>query len=375
MLRSFSIGRGHDVRPLTVRVLFVFVLGTLAAVSHAAAAADQDPPDPAAVPMNVVEEHPKLALRGFSDVNFSATDEPAVRDGFLLGQFVLHFSSPLGRKISFFGETSFTAQPDRFSVEVERLSLRYDFDDRFKISGGRFHTPVNYWNTAFHHGLWLQTTISRPEMIKGGGTFQPVHLVGVIAEGIVATPALALGYNVGFGNGRDAHIERGGDAGDPNTNRAWLAKVYARPSSLFGLELGGSVYHDVIRHDENRIGERIVSAYMALTRENPEIIAEFANVHHTDEHTGLEYDNRAFYAQVAYRPETQPRWKPYYRFEKLVTADEEPVLGDLSVTISTVGARYELSEYAAIKGEYRYQRRRAARERSNGVFLQAAWTF
>jgi hypothetical protein len=364
------IGKGFFVS-----FLFVFFLGTHTAVSQAAVPVVQDPPDPGAVPVNVVEEHPKLALRGFSDVNFAASDDAAIRDGFLLGQFVLHFSSPLGRKISFFGETSFTALPDRFSVEVERLSLRYDFDDRFKISGGRFHTPVNYWNTAFHHGLWLQTTISRPEMIKGGGTFQPVHLVGVIAEGIVSSPAVAVGYNVGFGNGRDAHIERGGDAGDTNTNRAWLAKIYARPSSLFGLEVGGSLYHDVINHDESRIGERIVSAYIALSRENPEIIAEFADVHHTDEDTGLDYDSRGFYAQVAYRPDSQPRWKPYYRFEKLVTADDEPVLGDLSVTLSTAGLRYELSEYAAIKGEYRYERRRTGRVRSNGFFLQAAWTF
>jgi hypothetical protein len=360
---------------LFVAFLVLLGLGSPGAVSPAAAAGEQhQPPDPAAA-SSLADEHPKLALHGFSDVNFSATDDSRVRDGFLLGQFVLHMSSALGKKVSFFGETSFTAQPDRFAVEVERLSLRYDFDDRLKVSAGRFHTPVNYWNTAFHHGFWLQTTISRPEMIKGGGLFQPVHLVGIVAEGIVTSPTVGLGYNVGFGNGRDAHIERGGDAGDTNTNKAWIAKVYARPASLFGLEVGGAVYHDAIGDDEHRIGERILSAYVALSRENPEIIAEFADVHHRDEHTGLEYDNRAFYAQVAYRLESQPRWKPYYRFEKLVTADAEPVLGDLRATLSTAGVRFELSEYVAIKGEYRYQRRGVDLVSSNGVFLQAAWTF
>jgi len=39
------------------------------------------------------------------------------------------------------------------------LLIRYDYNDFFKLSFGRYHTPINYWNTAFHHGLWLQTTI------------------------------------------------------------------------------------------------------------------------------------------------------------------------------------------------------------------------
>ena len=284
-------------------------------------------------------------------------------------------SSSLGNKVSFFGETSFTAQPDNFAVEVERLSLRYDFDDRLKVSVGRFHTPVNYWNTAFHHGLWLQTTISRPEMIRGGGTFQPVHFVGVMAEGSVSASAIHLGYNVGIGNGRDSHIARGGDAGDPNSNRAWVARVYARPSALFGLEVGGSVYRDEIVHEDQQTGERILSGYVALTRETPEIISEYARVHHRDDVTDLAYDSDAFYAQIAYRFERQPRWKPYYRFEKLVTPEEDPLIENLSATLSTAGLRFELSEYAALKAEYRHERRRARAGSTNGVFLQAAWTF
>ena len=284
-------------------------------------------------------------------------------------------SSKLGTKVSFFGETSFTAQPDRFAVEVERVSLRYDFDDRLKVSVGRFHTPVNYWNTAFHHGLWLQTTISRPEMIRGGGSFQPVHFVGLLAEGSVSSSAIQLGYNVGVGNGRDTHIERGGDAGESNNSSAWVAKIYVRPSALFGLEAGAAVYVDKITDEEHRTEERILSSYVALTRETPEVVSEYARVRHRDEVTGRAYDSDAFYAQIAYRFDRQPRWKPYYRFEKVVTPDDDYLIEDLSVTLSTAGMRYELSEFAALKAEYRHERRRATSGRSNGMFLQAAWTF
>ena len=356
------------------RVLLAF-LWCAAVPAGAAHSAEQDPLAPAAPPIGVAVEHPRLALRGFADVDFSRTRDSHRPEGFFLGQFVLHMSSSLGNKVSFFGETSFTAQPDRFAVEVERVSLRYDFDDRLKVSVGRFHTPVNYWNTAFHHGLWLQTTISRPEMIRGGGAFQPVHFVGLMAEGSVSASAIQLGYNVGIGNGRDTHIERGGDAGDPHSSGAWVAKAFVRPSALFGLEVGGSVYGDEIIADEARTGERILSGYVALTRESPEIISEYARVRHRDEGRGVAYDSDAFYAQVAYRFERLPRWKPYYRFEKVVTPEEDPLIENLSVTLSTTGVRYELSEFAALKAEYRHERRRANAARTDGMFLQAAWTF
>ena len=86
--------------------------------------------------------------------------------------------------------------------EVERLVVRYDANDRFKVSFGRYHTPINYWNTAFHHGQWLQTTISRPEMTQFGGSFIPVHFIGTLVEGEVPAGGLNLNYNGGIGNGR-----------------------------------------------------------------------------------------------------------------------------------------------------------------------------
>ena len=82
--------------------------------------------------------------------------------GFNLGQFVLHLASPLSEKVSYFGEVSFTAQPNGYDLSVERTIIRYDYNDYFKISFGKYHTPIGYWNAAFHHGAWLQTTIARP---------------------------------------------------------------------------------------------------------------------------------------------------------------------------------------------------------------------
>src|SRR4029077_8829892 len=133
--------------------------------------------------------------------------------------------------VSFFGEMSFTARQDAgqgtppatgFNAEVERAIIRFDQSDYLKVSFGRYHTPINYWNTAFHHGAWLQTTISRPEMTQFGGSFLPVHFVGSLVEGAVPAGGLNFNYNVGIGNGRGQVISRDGDFGDVNNNRAWL---------------------------------------------------------------------------------------------------------------------------------------------------------
>ena len=63
--------------------------------------------------------YPSLQIRGFGDVDFSATDQKGTSSGFNLGQFVLHFASPLSAKVSYFGEVSFTAEPSTYDVSVD----------------------------------------------------------------------------------------------------------------------------------------------------------------------------------------------------------------------------------------------------------------
>jgi len=332
---------------------------------------------------------PALHFRGFGDVDFSGTDEKGTKSGFNMGQFILHISSPLSEKVSVFGEASFTAQPTGYNVDLERLIIRYDYNDFFKLSFGRYHTPINYWNTAFHHGLWLQTTIARPEMIRFGGRFQPVHFLGMLAEGKIPSGPLGLAYSAGFGNGRAGNIARAGDASDINNNRAWVASVFSRPAALNGLQLGGAVYGDLISPSPALTGapqfrELITSAHLVWTKETPEFLAEFAHVRHRNTLTQEEFNSDAAYVQVAYRlPGEARKWKPYYRFEWsninpgdvlfTVTSQPAPLVNDL--TGSTVGVRFDITNLAAFKGEYRHTSRRVTDPIVNGLFFQTSFTF
>jgi len=339
--------------------------------------------------------YPSLKMAGFSDFNFSATDRNPLtlqrnaRSGFTEGQFVLHLTSALSSKVNYFAELSASARTDAgtgspavtgFNFEMERTFIRFDQSDHFKASFGRYHTPINWWNTAYHHGQWLQTTISRPEMTQFGGRFIPVHFVGAMVEGTVPSGSLNLNYNAGFGNGRGSVINRGGDAGDNNNNRAWLVNLFAKPDAWFGLQVGGSVYRDKITLAGQEFREWITSGHVVWQKEDPEIIAEFANVNHQAVDRDTSFNSQAYYIQVGYRlPWFEKLWKPYYRFEYIHIPQTDPIfLPPLVPTLagSVVGLRYDISSFAAIKAEYRNLRRLPdPQPRVNGGFVQTSFTF
>jgi hypothetical protein len=329
-----------------------------------------------------MESHfPSLQIRGFGDVDFSATDQKGATSGFNLGQLDLHLASPLSHKVSYFGEITFNAQPTGYTVEVERSIIRYDYNDFFKISFGRYHTPIGYWNTAFHHGTWLQTSISRPDMIKIGGTFIPVHFVGFLAEGNIPSGWAGLSYNAGVGNGRGSTISRPGDAGDINNNRAWVANLYSRPVKLYGLQMGISVYRDkitlpVLTATGNQFREWISAAHLVWTKENPEFLAEFANVNHKNILTNAITNSQAYYVQIGYRlPWFEKTLKPYYRFEHTHTPLSEQVFTNQDLVGSILGLRYDITNYASFKSEYRNTKRLPTEPRVNGAFFQTDFTF
>ena len=367
-----------------IRVALVSTVCLGAPISGAA----QTHPDQAAPPAS---EYPSLRLTGFGNIDFAAQNKSEGPRGFNEGQFVLHLASALSPRVNFFGELSFTPRTDAgagtpaatgFNAEVERAIIRFDHSDLLKVSFGRYHTPVNWWNTAFHHGAWLQTTISRPEMTQFGGRFIPVHFVGALVEGGVPAGGLNLNYQAGIGNGRGNVISRGGDAGDNNARPAYVFNAFAKPDQAFGLQVGGSFYLDRISQPGLQdVDERIVAGHAVWQREDPEVIAEIADVRHEPVGGSLTSSNLAYYVQLAYRlPSAARLWKPYYRFEHIDIDVTDPVFTLASNAVanldgSTLGVRFDMSTYAAIKSEVRSRRRVAGQPRANGWFLQICFTF
>ena len=332
-------------------------------------------------------EYPSLHLQGFGDFDLASQPKSEGARGFSEGQFVLHMMSELSRRVNFFAELSWIPRADgetgsppapTYNPAVERAFIRFDHSDLFKVSIGKFHTPINWWNTEFHHGQWLQTTISRPEMVEFGGKFIPVHFVGILVEGALPAGGWNVNYQAGVGNGRGTVISLPGDTGDASGAPAWVLNVFTKPDRAFGLRLGGSVYLDrILLPTGQEFHEHIVAAHAVWQKGNPEVIAEIASIGHEELGGSLTTSNLAYYVQAAYRlPQFGQLWKPYYRFEHVHIDPTDVVFQAVpNLDGSTFGVRYDISTYVALKGEYRVRQRVNIGPFTNGWFMQTSFTF
>lgn len=299
---------------------------------------------------------PAFNAMGFGDISYVSRDA-SDEDGFVIGQAVAHLTASLSDSFAVFGEFSATARDSEYSIEIERLIVKYEFSDRYKLSAGRYHTPIGYWNYAYHHGAWLQTTITRPEVVKFGSSIVPIHFVGILLEGNLPSAGLGLGYKAGFGNGRHDNIVRAGDAGDTNGDKAWMLQLTSRPQKLYGLDLGIGYYSDEISLPLGQaVEERTASAYAVWNDRSSEVIFEYLDSRHELEGAGDSGDVNAWYVQFAYRlPGDRNSWKPYARLEHTDVEDSDPLLGLLGLDYEAgiFGVRWDFNPYAALKAEYR----------------------
>jgi len=69
-------------------------------------------------------------------------------------------------------------------VELERFQLGWQSGQESIGWLGRFHSPSRYWNAIYHHGQFLQTSISRPflEQFEDDGGVLPTHSTGLLFE-------------------------------------------------------------------------------------------------------------------------------------------------------------------------------------------------
>lgn len=318
-------------------------------------------------------EAPFLQAFLFGDALFTVQDAD-VPDGFRLGQIVAHGNATISERVVFFGEVSVTARSTGYGLAMERAILRYDFNDRFKVSAGRYHTPISYWNVEYHHGLWLQGSVARPEAIKFGSRYIPVHFVGAMLEGNLGQ--VPVYYSVGFGNGRSDDIAAAGDAGDVNGRRAFIASASLRPRGLFGFRVGGGIYVDRISRGGAELADEVIaSGHVVWNRNRIDAAAEYIHVSHEELGTDVSTGSPSYYVHLGYRLAGPGRdFKPYVRYENMEIDAADVVftglLGDYEAFVA--GLRYDFDELAALKAEYRNEKA-AGGERMDAYYVQASF--
>src|SRR5579872_1478439 len=193
---------------------------------------------------------PGMQFRGFSDIRYVAGDRKDLANTFSLGQFNLFITSKLSDKFSVLAEMVVEADPTNgMGIDLERLFFQYNANDYFSVLAGRYHTAIGFYNTAYHHATWLQTTVDRPFLFafEDGGGVLPIHNVGLSSTGVIPSGGLGLQSVAELGNGRRSRSpldEAVQNVQDENNGKAVNFALYARPASIRGFQAGVSVYRD-----------------------------------------------------------------------------------------------------------------------------------
>lgn len=344
---------------------------------------------------NSLARHPEeegLPIHGFADVGMIRSGEDNAtfkgRKGAALGTFVLYLTPQFGDRVKSLIELAFEAdQNGSIEADIERMQIGYSFNDTATAWLGRFHTPYGYWNTAYHHGAQIQTSLSRPHFLefedKGG--ILPAHTTGLWLTGAKTMPTGRAGYDLFVGNapqidgvaagsslaaanpaGFSTAVNAGTYAGSGSLNMRQSGSTSHRTSTGFnawfepraidGLRVGvHGMRADVI--DDNPTANstlfKMLGGYFAYSFEPWEAMGEYYRFRNQDRSGGTGvHGSWAGYAQLGYN---MGKWTPYARTERTMLDQTDNYFAvqesGRSYRRLAAGLRYDVDPKAALKLE------------------------
>lgn len=366
---------------------------TSAAANPATTEVENTPQSTAATFLQEAHEVHGIQWRGFGEFNYKVLDQrqpefgqlfgfvPGSAGNFSVGDLDLLLTSRINDKASVLSEIVFGEEDaQEFSVDLERLLFKYEYNDHLKMSFGRYHTGIGYYNTAFHTGRWLQTTADRPlimEFANDGGLL-PTQAVGVSVTGTIPSHGLGLNYTAEYGSSDTIRpdINQEGAEDDENNGNHINVGLFIRPDKFPGLQIGGSFYHDRISDFDKgpsvRLGQSIVNAHVVYNGRGYEFLNEGFLIRHAYENSTLVYNMPAFYTQISKR--LGPHWRPFFRYQ-YINANSGSSFNDVGLRHGpSFGSRYDFNDSVAFKLQLDHTWRRGLPD-LNGLQTQLAFTF
>ena len=339
---------------------------------------------------------PKLNIRGFLDFNlgmgtaanaliYPLTIPPSpVHNTFQFGEFDLFMSSELSNSISFLSEVVLGTDASNFwGIDIERAQLTYKVNDFFQLSGGRMHTAIGYYSTAYHHGTWFQTTTGRPYMylFEDSGGILPIHIVGLEAAGLLpGSGKLNAHWIVQVGNGESSLVIGQPIVAQPVQNfladknhKAFNLAGYIKPDWAHGLQIGASYYNDErVPDGVPHVKNSIAGAYLVYLTPTWEFFNEFQVQRDHSIGSAFTYNTPLGYTQISRK---FGKYRPYFRWQEVNVPVNDPLYGTVGRYESpSWGLRMDFTGYAALKVQYNRNYSRDPLPK-NGVDSQVAFTF
>jgi hypothetical protein len=349
------------------------LLGLALAGVPAAAQEAAPSPEPEPAVQLPVTDRPTLRILSFGDANFTSRAEDTGKSAFGIGPFVLYATSRLSEHWSALGELVFENDDNALATDLERILVGWQASDLLRVRVGREHNPLVRWNTALHHGLYMQTPIERPSMARfedDGGPW-PVHFVGMLADGRV--DSMGLIYGAAVGNGRGAIPDEVQVTFDRNGNKALVGWLGYAPPAVVGLEVSLTGYADRLPAETGELRERAWTLSGTYLGKGWELRSEYGQIDHrtTDDQR---FRTTGWYALAAYglRHGTV---KPYVVLDHMRVPETDPFLAGIPDREGFVfGTRWDPDPRAALKAEVASQRVGGG-ERTTAVRAQLAVAF
>lgn len=315
-----------------------------------------------------------LPVHGFADIGMVSSGQNNPTDGrgnkgFTVGSLDLYLTPQFGDRVKALVELVFEVDGDTTILDLERAQIGYSFSDAATGWLGRFHTPYGYWNTAFHHGQQIQTSVTRPRFLdfEDAGGILPAHTVGTWLTGSLPMAGNKLGYDVYWGNSPriQSNTLDMKMSGHSSHYPSLGFNVALRPADVRDLTVGlhglrakvqGENANAVLT-SETRLS--MLGAYAVFQNDNWELMSEYYRFRNRDlmNATGT-HGSSAWYAQAGY---TFNALTPYARLERTRLDQMDGYFADQTSGRSyrrvTAGLRYDLDPKAALKFEFNRTRK------------------
>ena len=347
-----------------------------------------------------------LPLRGFLDIGFASNnyEDVAVKlHGFHVGSLDFYLTPQFSDNVKGLIELVFEVDAHGTVVtDFERAQVGYTFSDALTLWGGRFHTPYGYWNTAFHNGAQIQTSVLRPRFLAFGdkGGVLPSHMVGLWAAGKTGAGEGKITYDAFAGNGPKLVNVTGPGTGAMDSNMAGdnnhnpmvgLNVGYEFSGDLDGLRLAvhgfqGTV--DAYNPGEvlaNSTGLNMLGGSAVYMGGDWEVMGEYYRFNNRDKSgttttPGGLHKSWAGYLQAGRQLNNLT---PFVRLERAVLNQEDNYFGDQETARAysreAVGLSYSLNQKTALKFELTSSKFEADPVRGagsfNSIFAQYAIRF
>ncbi|MEO6697289.1 MAG: hypothetical protein ABIN45_04740 [Gammaproteobacteria bacterium] len=271
-------------------------------------------------------------------------------------------------------------------IEIERLQAGWLFGSGTTAWIGRFHTPLGYWNTQYHHGSYLQTAVTRPGIMEFHGLKAPLplHIAGLLVEGTHPLENQEIHYQISLGAGPNLqhHGLEPVDFLNLNTGAhkfSAAARLSYLPDPVIPNEIGGFAAYTVIPSIHKTIREirqTIAGAFGNWEYQPLRLIGEMYFISNdliadaaTARASFVSYNLQAEYT-------LHPNWTVYARAEDTLNANNDPYLDIFPEFIrrrALAGLRFDLTHNQALKLEWAEIRRQDGR--FNEIILQWSAAF